>query len=112
MSATLQSRLFESGTPQIRRPLTAQDRFEEWLRENPRIVDLFLRYAREAQAAGMRHYGVKAIAERVRWHVRVEMKGDEWKINNSFMSRLARELVRREPKLGRIFEFRKLKSSQ
>jgi len=92
-----------------KRPKTTLDgRFDDWAAENPEIVELFLRYAREARASG-RHYGIKAIAERVRWHVTVE-KREDYKINNSYMSRLSRLLVRVDPDLVGLFEFRKLKS--
>jgi hypothetical protein len=99
--------LFDAG---MRRKLTLQERFDEWARENPDVIGHFLRFAREARNAGFERYGVKAIAERVRWHVLVEKRGAEFAINNSFMSRLARLLVERDPSLEGMFEFRKLKS--
>ena len=92
----------------VRRKLTLQEKFDEWLRENPNIVPLFLRYARDARESGLKHYGIGALTERVRWHVRVETKGDDFKINNNWRSRLARELARRDPSLKDFFEFRKL----
>jgi hypothetical protein len=93
-----------------RKALTLQERYNEWLRENPRIIDLFLKYARDVKASGLNHYGIGAITERVRWHLRVETKGDDFKINNNWRSRLARELVRRDPSLSGMFEFRTLKA--
>ncbi len=104
----LQKPLFED-IPRRRRQ-TLQERFEAWVKDNPEMVNLFLCYARQAKTAGLHHYGVKAIAERVRWHVEVETKGEVWKMNNNYPSRLARLLVRRDPSLDGLFEMRKLRS--
>ena len=90
--------------------LSLDERFERWARENPGIVEHFLRYARELKGSGVRHYGIKSIAERVRWHVRVESRDQDFKINNNYVSRLARLLVKRDPSLEGLFETRRLHS--
>lgn len=97
--------LFDAG---IRRRPTLQERFDAWAAENADLIETFLRFAHEARAAGFARYGVKAIAERVRWEV-VIVKREEYAVNNSFMSRLARLLIERDPSLEGMFEFRKLK---
>ena len=82
-----------------------------WVWANEPVVELFLRFAREAKQARHGHFGIKAIAERVRWEVYIARKeADPFKINNSYVSRLARLLVSREPSLKGLFEFRKLRS--
>lgn len=103
-----QPTLFDVPPPTKR--LTLQDRFDDWIKDNPHILRLFLQYANEAREAGAQHYGIKAIAERVRWHVRIQSRNDEFKINNNWSSRLARLLVERDPRLKDFFEFRKLKA--
>ena len=102
-----QPSLFEIP-PAGARKLTVEERFEAWAKDNPKVVGFFLKFAREARDAGMRRYGTKAIAERVRWYVIVEKKGDDYKINNTYMSRVARYLVKLDPSLSGLFEFRKL----
>lgn len=104
-----QPTLFDTPTSRPK-PVTLQERFEAWVRHNPEIIELFLRYARDARAAGRIRYGIGSIAERVRWHVNVESRGDDFKINNSYRSRLARLLVTRDTTLAGMFEFRTLKS--
>jgi hypothetical protein len=87
-----------------------QDAFTDWLTENKPVVDAVIRYAREARAAGYKHYGIKAVVERVRWHFHVERKEQaDFKINNNYTSRLARLLMSLEPELKGMFELRKLK---
>lgn len=103
----IQTNLF--GKAPKRRPATLEERFKLWAFANEPVVELFLKFARQAKAAGQKKFGIGAIAERVRWEVYVERKeADPFKINNSYRSRLARELVRRDPSLDGLFEFRKL----
>jgi hypothetical protein len=92
------------------RSLTLDEQFQKWAKENPAVIDCFLRFAREARDAGRRRFGIQMIAERVRWYTAVESKKDDFKVNNSFLSRLARLLVDRDLSLCGLFEFRELKS--
>lgn len=101
----VQTSLFETGA---KRKLTLQERFDRWVAENPHIIEHFRRFAREVKRSGAQHYGIKAIAERVRWHVRIEKGVEEFKLNNSYLSRVARLLVERDPTLTGMFAFRKL----
>ncbi len=69
------------------------DHFESYNRDNPRIFRLF------------QHYGGKAIFERIRWHLEVE-KGEDFKINNSYISCYVRILIERDSSFKRFFEVR------
>lgn len=90
--------------------LTIQERFDVWLRANPFVYDLFVQYALEAQNKGFEHYGIQSIAERVRWHLDFETEDNYggWKINNTYLSRLARYIEENEPLLKDFFSKRKL----
>lgn len=61
-------------------------------KENPHIFDLYLRFARELRKSGRRHYGIGCITERIRWHVAVETKGEDFKMGNNHRSCYARLL--------------------
>ena len=99
------------GKAPKRRPASLDERFRLWTSANEPVIELFLKFAREAKSAGNRKFGIKAIAERCRWeHLVVKKEGAEWAFNNSYMSRLARLLVQRDPSLDGLFEFRKLLS--
>lgn len=84
--------------------------YREWCRKNPRALDLFLRFAREALRAG-RPFGVKALAERVRWETSVRWGRDRsgFKWNNNYTAYLARDLVRAEPQLAGLIELRRVR---
>jgi hypothetical protein len=106
-----QPSLFGLPTKIHRKPASLDERFRLWVFANPQVVELFLRFAREAKLAGNKKFGIKAIAERCRWeHLVVRKEGAPWAINNSYMSRLARLLVQRDPSLEGMFEFRRLLS--
>jgi hypothetical protein len=75
-------------------------------RENPHIYDLVCRFARTAQEAGFRCYGIAAIFERVRWHVTVERR-EEWKMNNNYRAFYARLWLHDHPDWPGFFETRR-----
>jgi hypothetical protein len=102
----VQTSLFETGA---KRRLTLQERFDRWVAANPHIIEHFRRFAREVKRSGARQYGIKAIAERVRWHVRIEKGEEDFKVDNNYMSRLSRLLVERDPALAGMFSFRALR---
>lgn len=111
---------------------TTEDyRFSEWVHSpaGGEVANRFIRLAWWLKRRGFRKYGAKSIVERLRWHyaLRQAHRGrvdgvparygyrfegvvveDEYKINNNFVSRLARFAVQRAPELDGFFEFRKL----
>lgn len=89
---------------------TIQARFEAFDASNPRIRQLFVRFAEEAMVAGKRKIGAKAIAERIRWFVEIETIGESFKLNNNYVSRYARIVSKIRPDLAPMFETRTLKS--
>lgn len=90
------------------KPLDA--RFKAFVDQNPGVVKLFTAFAVEAKMAGRTRIGAKAIAERCRWEVAITTQGDTFKINNSYVSRLARLVAQERPDLAPLFETRRLKS--
>lgn len=83
---------------------------------NPGVLELFLRFAREAKAARIRRpgaprIGAKAIWERIRWEYSVveEIDSSAFVLNNNYVSRYARLAMMKEPSLAGMFETRKLK---
>lgn len=81
-------------------------RFAEFHKRNPHVYAEFERRAMELYRAGATKIGVKAIAERIRWDVRVRTLGDEFKVNNSWVSLYARLLIHRRPELADVIETR------
>ena len=88
-----------------------QERFEAWIARNKEVYDLFKQFAFDLKKAGHEKGGAKAIAERIRWHYATEGPRDgEFKLNNIFVSRLARMLIAECPQFEHFFKRRKIKT--
>jgi len=87
---------------------TYREKAEEWAREHPEVFKLFEKFALE-MAERDRRFGMKALAERVRWQVMASWEKDEegFRINNSYTSHLGRMLVEKHPYLAQFIEFRR-----
>lgn len=81
-------------------------KFRIFHEKNPHIFDLFQKYASEAFFSGRKHFGVRMITERVRWHVAVETKGNMFKLNNNYNSCYARLLMIQQPAYRKMFSRR------
>ena len=85
-----------------------EERYEAFHAENPHVLVEMLRMARERLARGDRRIGVKGLWEDLRsW---LQTTGQPYKLNNSFTAIYARELVKLEPQLEGVIEFRRRKS--
>ncbi len=93
-----------------------RDRATAWMRENPDAMAYFERFALEAASSSAngrpRQFGIKFLAERVRWEIYLQRSADfKFKINNNHVAYIARELVRRQPHLRDHLHFRKTRKS-
>lgn len=86
---------------------THRDKALAWIQENPKAMALFEHFAME-MAKRNRSFGMKLIAERVRWETAMAWSGD-FKINNNYTSYIARELINRHPELSALIELRHTK---
>lgn len=75
----------------------------EWIRDNPAGWHMFLGYAREMVAQD-RHFGVKLIAERVRFECK--LVGVPYRLDNRIVSSLARFLIEEIPELVNYIDTR------
>jgi len=76
-----------------------------WIKENPWVFDLFLKFAREMAREGQ-PFGAKLLAERVRWECLIQKRG-EYKLNNNYVAYIARRLISADQTLVRLIRFRK-----
>jgi hypothetical protein len=84
-------------------------RYREWAMRNPDVIVLFLQFARERLRSD-RRFGMKALVERVRWDEPVPIERSEgFRLNNSAVAYLARDLVKIEPGLKRLIRLRRVK---
>lgn len=82
---------------------------ERFILENPRAYALFLKYAMEMLRVN-RRFGIKLIAERVRWEVRKTWNEEDdrgFKLNNNHCPYIARQLIQDYPALEALIECRK-----
>lgn len=84
----------------------ARQRFEEFDAANPRIYELFKRFAFQAAGAGRKHFGARLIAERIRWEVMIETTGGDFKLNDHFTPFYVRKFLADHPDYREFFELR------
>ncbi len=91
-----------------RRPrlATLEDRARAFHAANPQVFTKLLEIARDLRARGVRKAGMKLLFERLRWISQVETQGDAYRLNNSFTSWYARQLMATDPSLSGLFETR------
>jgi hypothetical protein len=78
-------------------------KFKEFNEQNPKIYDLFKRFAMEAKQAGRTRFSHWMIINRIRWYTNVETTGDDFKISNDFIAIYARLLVWQMPEFEGFF---------
>jgi hypothetical protein len=74
-------------------------------RANPHVYRACVRIARRIRDRGVRHYGIKAVWEILRFSA-LETSGILYKLNNNYHAWYAREIMGREPDLVDFFETR------
>lgn len=90
-------------TPDYEPDLTLGERYDLFIAENPQVLDVFESLAEQWLNAGHARCGMKAVAETARWQTGIRMGSGGWKVNNSFVSFIARDILARRPEWhGRI----------
>lgn len=104
MSASGQGDLF--GWKPEPPPPTLAERFAAFHAQNPGVYQRLRELALDAVRRGRRRLSISQLYEVLRWQVSLETKGDEFRLNNSWRSFYARELMASEPELEGVFELR------
>lgn len=84
---------------------TLAERFEAFHAENPHVYTALKRRALALKDRGVKHYGIAALFEVLRFSALVTT-GEEWKLNNSYRAFFARRLMADVPELEGFFETR------
>jgi hypothetical protein len=97
------------GTPE--KPNNVVER-RFWLfhQQNPKVYELFDRFALEAAKSNRSRFGVAAIFERMRWYTSVETKGEAYKLNDNYTAYYGRLWMRNNPEHEGLFSTRTLKA--
>lgn len=96
--------------PDYEPELTLPERYQAFIAANPAVLDAFEAVAAEWLDAGHARVGMKAVAERIRWETGVRMSA-AWKVNNSFVAFIARDLIQRRPEWAERIETRQQKAA-
>ena len=99
------------NVPDYEPELSLAERYERWISVNAHVLDVFEAYVSEWLAAGHKRVGCKAVAERIRWEAGIRTNGEPWRINNSFVSFIADDLIRRRPEWADCIETRARRSA-
>lgn len=86
--------------------------FNRFISENPQVWERFRLLAVKLKSKGVERWGAKSLWEVLRWELAVESNApvSDYKLNNSYVSRMARKLMQEEPEdFAAFFETRKLK---
>lgn len=96
--------------PRVSRAKSPEERFRTWLDSpNGQLVYIaVMREALEAVEGGLRRWSINGIFEAVRWGRarRLGRDDENFVLNNTYRSRLARLLMRQEARLAGFFEVR------
>ena len=90
---------------------TIQDRYEAWRDANQWIIPTLARLLDDWSAHGGRRVGVKAACEWLRFFYARQIETSDFRVNNSYTSRLARDLIARYPHLEAVIETRELRAA-
>lgn len=90
--------------------LTLEDRWKQFHRLNPDVYEKLRLVSLDMRRRGIRHWGIGAVFERLRWLYKFQTQGDDYKLNNSWRAFYARLLMEREAELEGFFELRIQKS--
>lgn len=87
--------------------LSREEKFEQFVQDNPAFVDKFCKRALHEFANGEKRASSKHYFEDFRRDASIVWHG-KYKLNNDFTALMAREAARRYPVLKNFFEFRGL----
>lgn len=86
-----------------------ESRSARWLSQNPGIVKAFCDFALKMQRRGISRGSADDICHHLRWRTLWREKKSTLKINNNATAWLAREAVRRHPRLRGFFAMREIR---
>lgn len=111
MTAQLELPLAELVTPTYEKSATIQQRYEQWRDANAWVLPALARLLDGWSQHGQRRVGVKAATEWLRMEYAKTLNSQDFAVNNSYSSRLARDLIATYPHLASVIETRELRAA-
>lgn len=88
--------------------------FQKFHESHPEVYELIKKLAYDVLRSGVKRYGIRDILGHIRWHFNFDkpqdFSGEQFKINNNYMSRYVRLLVKEFPVFETMFSTRMLRS--
>ena len=97
--------------PDYQPEATIQERYEQWRDANPWVLPALGRLLDNWSQHGQKRVGVKAAAEWLRMEYAYRLRSQDFAVNNSYTSRLARDLIAQYPHLADVIEVRELRAA-
>lgn len=83
--------------------------FDNFHKKNPKVYDMFLRYAFEILKKEKK-ISSKLIINRIRWEVYMETDGEPYRINDAFTAHYARLFIKDYPEYEDKIELRRIRA--
>lgn len=105
-----------SSLPEVVVPTEAfshwDERVDQFIELNPELYRRLVAMTRALVQRGRTRIGMKTLVECLRWNYWMTTNDptSEFKINNSYTSRMARRIMQENPDLDGVFETRELRS--
>ena len=71
------------------------------------VIRLFEKFALDLVNAGVKKYSARAIIHRIRWHYAIERGDPDFKCNNNWTPKMARDFIKKYPAYTGFFETRR-----
>lgn len=110
-SVQLELSLAPFVVPAYEPEMSIQQRYELWRDANAWVIPALGALLDDWSRHGKRRVGVKAAAEWLRMEYAHRLRSQDFAVNNSYTSRIARDLIERFPQLADVIETRELKAA-
>ncbi len=90
--------------------ISIDEAFKRFHKANPLVFTWFKNYFYYFHGRGKKRVSAKLIAECLRQEPALKTKSENYKLDNSFVSRYVRLFIKDHPQYTKCFELRKLKS--
>ena len=89
-----------------RYPKSKIAKYKRWMKRNPLVYKMFVKYANQYRDAGYDQCSASLIGGRIRWECAIKTVGNPYKICNDWLPMMARQLALENATFGTFFSFR------
>lgn len=89
---------------------TLKEKADRWMDSNPEIMHHFRKFSNQLRQTN-RRFGMKLLAERVRWEIAISGDYSDFKVNNNYVAYIGRRLIKEDPSMGKYINTRSTRSA-